>query len=334
MTGPHGWIFRAAGRCLESTAVEACLLPTVADYQYELATASGAAQRLVAHVRGYLALVALMAVCLLRGGPMRNVMVESGAGLALGVAAGVVAVSGVGPAVMLVFLVVAILGVLLLRSLGQGQTYWRAFRHGLVVGLPVVFVCTGWVLADPRVHPSTLGILAGLSLVTACGVATSAVAAFLVWTPPVDAPSVGRRRCMDVLWAATVLALTFSLTWPLVFPQATVLRTAGVATLLFGVTVGVFGAVYLPVLVTAHRVVSRPSWVAILGALLFPIAMLALPFLQGRMLSTLTQWSQGPAWTYVLLALPYVAGGALLGWLLATREPQRSGTASVSGTVS
>jgi hypothetical protein len=92
--------------------------------------------------------------------------------------------------------------------------------------------------------------------------------------------------------------------------------------------------VYLPVLVGAQRVVSvrlRRPVLAMLGALLFPVPLLALPLLQGRLDSTL-RFLAGDPGTLMFVSLPYVLSGAVLGWLLAQSREREAHPAVIASS--
>jgi hypothetical protein len=107
-------------------------------------------------------------------------------------------------------------------------------------------------------------------------------------------------------------------------PVTNAVAWASFLTLYFGC---VALLVYLPLLLGARRFLQRPAAVALLGGLLFPVPLLAFPALQGRFESAWAVWSRTPV-TAAWNALPYLAAGALLGWLLAEQASPRPSTAS------
>jgi hypothetical protein len=82
----------------------------------------------------------------------------------------------------------------------------------------------------------------------------------------------------------------------------------------------VSSTLYLPALLTVRRVIRYRVTVAMIGAILFPIPLMGIPFLQGRGPSYARMLFQLPVWEFLAVALPYLLGGVVLGWLLA--KPQ------------
>jgi hypothetical protein len=97
-----------------------------------------------------------------------------------------------------------------------------------------------------------------------------------------------------------------------------VLNTVSWAVFLGFLFVVVSTGIYLPILTSTRRVLPRRSRVplAILGASLFPVPMLAFPLLRGGLEAAAQMLSRDPI-ALLFVALPYVLAGALLGWLTA-----------------
>jgi hypothetical protein len=81
---------------------------------------------------------------------------------------------------------------------------------------------------------------------------------------------------------------------------------------------------YLPALLAARRVIHYRLPVAMIGAILFPIPLMGIPFLQGRVGSYARMLFQLPVWEILAVALPYLLGGVVLGWLLAKRQHEQA----------
>lgn len=79
--------------------------------------------------------------------------------------------------------------------------------------------------------------------------------------------------------------------------------------------------VYVPVLLGARRLVPHRVMLALIGALLCPVPVLAFPALQGRFHTVWAYWLATPS-SLMWSALPYLVGGAVLGWLLSARSRQ------------
>lgn len=95
-----------------------------------------------------------------------------------------------------------------------------------------------------------------------------------------------------------------------------VLHILGWSTFLGFFFAAVSIVVYLPLLLSVKRLIKVRPALALVGAMLFPIPLLVLPWLQGRFGSMWTYWIQNPS-IFLWGSLPYVVAGAMLGWLLA-----------------
>ncbi|HEY2433146.1 MAG TPA: hypothetical protein VGI12_10780 [Vicinamibacterales bacterium] len=130
-----------------------------------------------------------------------------------------------------------------------------------------------------------------------------------------------RGRMLDVLVSAATFAICYSLVGSLRHHS-----TGGFGILnsvSWGVFLGFFfvlvsAVVYLPILVSSRRLFDPRSRVplAVVGAFLFPVPMLAFPLLQGRLEPVGRLLLRDPV-TLVSTAFPYVIAGAILGWLIA-----------------
>jgi hypothetical protein len=125
------------------------------------------------------------------------------------------------------------------------------------------------------------------------------------------------RRFVPFLAGLVVFLVCYSV--PAMWAGAT-FRFAPVLPAFF---VAFAAVVYLPVLVGLRRWLHSPVAFAIVGAALFPLAMLGLNFTAGLFGKSLFEWDQpihGPVLLF-LPALPYafIISGAVLGWLLAQR---------------
>jgi hypothetical protein len=145
----------------------------------------------------------------------------------------------------------------------------------------------------------------------------------IVAATPAAADTRGHRgKLLDVVASAATFGVCFSLlSFLRLHPVGGtgVLKTVSWAVFLGFFFVLVSTGIYLPILTSTRRVVQRRSRVtlAILGASLFPIPMLAVPLLQGRLEVAAQMWSRDPV-ALLSVSLPYVPAGAMLGWLTAT----------------
>ena len=72
-------------------------------------------------------------------------------------------------------------------------------------------------------------------------------------------------------------------------------------------------AIYLPILSLTRGLVRNPRVAVIaIGALLFPVPLLAFPLLQGR-LELMVRALRGDPLAFLPMALPYIIAGATLG---------------------
>jgi hypothetical protein len=328
MNLPGTWLLALSARLLDQEVIESAVVPTLADLQYEALGAGGNAwRRWLALARGYCAIVRLLfRHGLIWRSPMRRlitVLVLGGVGSALLVE--ILSVSSPGPAGFGAFFLMAVLTPVVLRLLNAGSSYRQMFGNCMGVGMMMATVFFGWIaLVD---HPSRLPwhayLLAYLFLT--CVALGSALAAAAAWKPAAGGEAVYRRRMLHVVAGAATFTACYSVVglWvgyargPYGVPN----------TMSFAAFLGLFFAavsvaVYLPVLLGARRLIgglrARPL-LAILGAVLFPIPLLAFPLLQGRLGSTWLFLLHNPG-TLLRVSLPYVLAGAVLGWLLA--EPR------------
>ena len=334
MNLPGDRLLALAKRFLDEDAVSSSVEPTLADLQFESQRADGrAGRRLLALLRGYAAIVRLLLWHgLIWRSPMRRlltVLVLGGIGSALLIE--ILSLAPGGPAGLSAFFIMAVLTPIVLRILHPGSSYRHAFVSCLSVGLMMSAVLLGWVFPDAAVRTTYpwYGYVLSSLFMAGCVAAASALAAAVASRPMPE--STVRQRMVRVAVSAVVFAAcyAFNILWAAIHPlsMAKFVGLFGWVCFLAFLFAAVSIVVYLPVLLGAQRVVPVPlrrTVLTMLGALLFPVPLLALPFLQGRLDSTL-RFLAGDPGALMFVCLPYVLAGAVLGWLLAqgrVREAQ------------
>lgn len=198
------------------------------------------------------------------------------------------------------------------------------------IGLLMMLPLTGWL--DLVRVPGRLAVwyLYALSwgFMIVCVGFFSAMAAAVVWTPPAGTRPILRTRCIQILSGCTVFGVA-NILIALLWSGGAHMGWAWTWTaFLFFFLAVVSWIVYLPLLLTARRVIRVRLPVVVIGAVLFPIPMLGVPYLQGRGPAYAKMLFGLPVSEFLKIALPFVLGGAVLGWLLATRRPEDARLAS------
>jgi hypothetical protein len=323
---------------LDEDAVSSSVEPTLADLQFEFQRADGhvGRQQLV-RLRGCAAIVRLLLWHgLIWRSPMRRVLTVLVLGL-LGSALSIeiLSLAPGGPAGLSAFFIMAVLTPIALRVLHPASSYRHAFVSCLSVGLMMSAASLGWLLPQSAARgglPWYAYVLSFLFL-AGCVAAASALAAAAASKPMRE--SAAHQRMARVAVGAVVFAAcyAFNSLWAagLPPPMGRVIALLSWVSFLAFLFAAVSIVVYLPVLLGAQRVVSarlRRPVLTMLGALLFPVPLLALPFLQGKLDSTL-RFLAGDPGTLMFVSLPYVLSGAVLGWLLAQSREREAHPAVV-----
>ncbi len=234
-----------------------------------------------------------------------------------------------GPAPIGAILVVAAVSVAILRFMRLGLTYRQAFLNCMGIGLLMMVLLSGWldfVEVSDRLPWYLYALSWGFMIV--CVGFFGAMAAAVVWTPPAGRRSILRTRCIQILSGCTVFSVANILVAPLSSGGAHLgWALTGTAFFFFFLAV-VSWIVYLPLLLTVRLVIRARLPVAVIGAVLFPIPMLGVSYLQGRGPAYAKMLSELPVSRFLAIALPFVLGGAALGWLLATDRSEVARAAS------
>jgi hypothetical protein len=327
MTLPGNWLCRVAARYLDPATIQALIEPTVADLQYEVTEAgSHPGRRALALYRGYVSGMYLVGYCLIRRLSMRSLLAVFLLGSAGGALAITIASSTrIGPASMIAFLATAVTSVAVLRFMRLGPSYKQAFLNCMGIGLIMTFAFFGWIIVmTPGAHPPWYAYALILGFLTACVGLGSALAAAVVWNPRIDTQPIFRLRCIQILTGCTVFAGADILIVLLRGGHAHLLSELSWAAFSVLFFTAVSSILYLPALLAARRVIHYRLPVAMIGALLFPIPLMGIPFLQGRGRSYARMLFQLPGWEILAVALPYLLGGVVLGWLLAKRQREQA----------
>ena len=229
-----------------------------------------------------------------------------------------------GPAQISPFFLMAVLAPIVMRLVVGVNTRRKMFVTCLAVGtvMSVVFLAWFAIVKNPGRAP-WYAYASGLGFLLGCVALTSAIIAIVT----TNAEAADRRKLQGNLLGVVASAGTFGICYILIGPVGLLRhRSPGFVvlnTVSWGVFLGFFFVlvpvvIYLPILVSSRRVLDQRTRVplALLGAVLFPIPMLAFPFLQGRLESIARLLLHDPV-ALALTALPYVIAGATLGWLIA-----------------
>ncbi len=340
MNLPGTWLLAPLTRHLDEKTVESIVVPTIADLQHEtLAAGTSVPRRWFAIARGYVAILRL----LVRHGLLwRSSMRRLIAVLGLGGAAGAMVLlldwvadarAGLGA---LFFIVMA--ASVAFRLLKVGGSYRQAFVNCLGVSLIGATTLFGWIVVLEGLSPRPWRSYALLYLImTGWSGLASALAATVAWRPARDAEPVYRRRLLQVAKASAAFAACWTVAGllpvagrgPRPFSIESLTTTALFAAYVAFYFAAIALVVYLPVMAGARRAAPRLGArlpLAAIGAALFPIPLIAVPLLQ-----------PDPAFPWVYFQVPsllltwagpYIAGGAVLGWLVAERSRQPAAAAS------
>jgi len=324
MRMPGSWLVQISARFLDRAAVESLVAPTIADLQYEVSEAGSDGWRLrLAQLRGYIAVARLVfATSVFWRSPMRRLLTVLSlgwVGAALFYLLIIRHTSG-GPSRLTPFLLMAIATPVVLRQMNLASTFRAAFTNCLGVGLIMGTALYSWVIWDVSASGSKplpwYALVLSYAFLLACIAVGSALAAAAASKAPANA-----NRLQRTLRHVAAGCLAYALFDGVVrlwsgFPVISALGWAFFLAFYFGC---VCLLVHVPILVGARHLMPQRVSLTLIGALLCPIPLLAFPALQGRPLTLWTYWLQHPT-SLVWGALPYLVGGAVLGWLVATRS--------------
>lgn len=323
MTQPGSRAFAILARWVDANLLNSVVAPTVADLQHEVQGSDNSWRRRLALTRGYVAIGRLLLWHgLIWRSPMRTMLMVAVLGLAgAALLVEMFSVTTSGPAQISPFFLMAVLAPIAMRLVIGVNTRRKMFVNCLAVGtvMSVVFLAWFAIVKNPSRAP-WYAYAPGLGFLLGCVALTSAIIAIVT----TKAEAAGRSNVRGNLLGVVASAGTFGICYSLV--NLLLHRRSGFGALntvswglflsFFFVLVSVL--IYLPILASSRRVLHQQAraTLAVLGAVLFPIPMLAFPFLQGR-LETVARLLLQDHVALVLTALPYVLAGATLGWLIA-----------------
>jgi MFS family permease len=324
MTSSGSALFALLERCLDADVFESVVAPTIADLQFEVQRTASPWRRRVARLRGYLAISrVLLWHGLIWRSPMRTLLTVVVLGL-MGAALLVemFSVTTSGPAQISPFFLMTVLAPLVIRFVAGVNTRRRMFAACMAAGsvMSVVFLAWFAIVKNPA-HAPWYAYVPGLVFLLGCVAVASAMIASVTATPEAPDQRNVRGRMLDVIASTATFAIFYILIGFLRHHPAA--RLGALATVSWGVFLAFFFVlvsvvIYLPILVSSRRVLPQRTRVplAVFGASLFPIPMLAFPLLQGR-LEEIAQLLLREPLAFALTAIPYVLAGAMLGWLIA-----------------
>lgn len=320
---PGTWLVKLSARFLDAATVAALVEPTIADLQHEVAQAGGDVSRSrSAKLRGYTAVARLLFTgSVFWRTPMRRMLTVVSLGW-VGAALFYLVAARSTPDLgrMTPFFVMAVLTPLVLRQMNLASSFRAAFANCLGVGVLMGTALYSWEVWEASAHWSRplpwYALVLSYAFLLACiavGSALAAAVASRVATGTTPAQRTFRHvaaGCMAYAACDALLRLSFG------FGGAMAL---GLASFLGFYFACVSLVVYVPILLGARRLVPQRVMLALIGALLCPIPVLAFPALQGRFHAVWAYWLATPS-SLVWSAFPYAVGGAVLGWLLAARR--------------
>jgi len=225
-----------------------------------------------------------------------------------------------GPAQISPFFLMTVLTPIVLRSVTGVNTRRRMFVSCMTVGLVMSVVFLTWfAIAKNPARAPWYGYIPGLMFLLGCVALASAMIAIVTASPDATDTRNVRGRMRDVVASSAIFAISYSAVGFLRHHSAVdVLSTVSWGLFLACFFVLVSVVIYLPILVLSRRALHQRSRapLAVLGAFLFPIPMLAFPLLQGRLEGVARLLLHDPV-ALTSTALPYALAGATLGWLIA-----------------
>jgi hypothetical protein len=311
-------ILALASRVVDAATVDALITPTIADLQYEVACSGHDAWRsAAARLRGYAAVARLVMVnSVVWRSPMRRLFSVVTLGLIGAVLFYLPLPAGsTGPARLIPFLLMALATPLVLRQLNLAtsfrQTFNTCFAAGAIMGGSFLALELGRASLS-RTRPLPWPVLAfGVCFLTLCVAGGSALVAAVA----VSGRSGSIHRVFRRIAAGASIYALFDVALRL-YSGANVERAVGWAFFL-ALYFGCFSlAIHVPILTGIRRLVVNPLASTLVGALLCPLPLMLFPILQGRFAASWDSWLLNPS-SFVFGAIPFLVGGAVLGWLTA-----------------
>lgn len=322
---PGSWLVKLSAKLLDAASVTSLVEPTIADLQHEVARAGRDVWRArSARLHGYSAVARLLFTSsLFWRTPMRRMItvVSLGwVGAALFYLVMTRSTPDIGP--LTPFFVMAVLTPLVLRQMNLASSFRAAFVNCLGVGVlmgTALYSLVIWKASASWSRPQPwYAFVLSYAFLLACiavgsGVAAAVASRVATGTTPVQHTFRHvAAGCMAYAVCDALLRLSFGASGAMALGWASFLGFYFACVSLL---------VYVPVLLGARRLVPHGVMLALIGALLCPVPVLAFPALQGRFHTVWAYWLATPS-SLMWSALPYLVGGAVLGWLLAAPSRQ------------
>jgi hypothetical protein len=305
----HRWL----SSHVDSVTMRELIDPTVADLQHEVALAGASlSRRLLAIGRGYASLGRLLLGYGLRwNGVLRRWAVVLGLSVFGGFLMNASRQQHLdGRIVSSAFLLPMFLTPVVLRLSGAADSSRRLMTAAVAAGM-LMWIFTEHSISSPGVGLARTTVRLSALLVMVSAFASIGVA--MVHEPRTLKAAVLRRGVLAMAGGALTTTITFIIAVVLPRGEFPVQFVAAMAPFY----VALFAALLLPagaiVAAAAWRGVRQPAALAAIGALSFPLGVLA---------STLVDGSPSEIWAHLLTeptmvfwrALPFVLGGLVLGW--------------------
>lgn len=317
--------------CLLSLVVDAETLrhvvePSIADLQYEAASARTRPARAVAVLRGYAGVVRALMVA---GTTTPRTLIAGVAIVGLGVMGAALwnwaRLASTDPRVGESGLLLPTFAVPVLACAIEGKrTYARSFALSLAAGAASVVALD--VVVSTFDASRLIGHVIRLSNGAWSSALTSALAAALVWSPFDARARFAQRVATALVYAALLSAAVFVLRNDGMSAQSAhyfVMR-APFFVVLFSLMLGL---TVLPLLLIARRWLARVWTLTLFAGLCAPAPIVAAAIVDGdslpRSIANCLHWS----WPALVSSLPFLTGAMTLGWLIAQRRtPEESAT--------
>jgi hypothetical protein len=319
---PGDWLYRFLLRWLSERTVRDVVEPTVADLQHEFHGAGQSRrQQWIAVWRGYGALGrALFFQSFETAAPVRTALTIGFFGLAGGALFAWARVTVKDPRIFnSAFLLPMCAAPLALRLGGGASSYRRLFAGLIAVGV-LMWSVSGGPFRSTVPGPWLVRAVGALLNVTA--IATlSALGAAAVWTPVSGSVPLARRLILGLLASGLTTTSLFYLSHWLE-------RTPGVMAVMLPFYVVMFAmpiaVTSLPMLLIAHVWIRTHVGLALVGAVISPLAMLVMLYVDtGGAKEVIKCLRDAPAMCAVM-TVPFTMGSGVLAWILPARRAARA----------
>lgn len=321
---PGTWLCRLLARCVDPETFARVVEPTIADLQYEAASARSGAKRAAVIVGGYAAIARALIVSIAVA-PRSTVMV--GATVSLGIGSAFlwnwIRVVSTDPRIAESALLLPAFIVPALACLLEGRrSYVRLFVLSAAAG--VASAITLDVLVS-FLSPSFIGHLVRLGNSVWSTPVVSAFAAAVVWSPFDSGAPFPRRVMTGLSYAGMLMTVAFTVRNYGVSAEGLryVALRAPFFVMLFAIMLSV---TVLPVVLVARRWLTHWAWLTLFAAACFPAPIMAAAFVDGgtrrQAIADCLQWS----WPALAASTPFIVGATALGLFIGTRTASKEMT--------